>query len=208
MTKALIVDDHPFIRSALRAFLAKDNIETLAEACNGSEALHMARELHPDLIVLDISMPQLDGLEVIRRLKMLGIKSKVLVFTSLSPEFYVTRCMNAGASGFVSKNDDLQSFSKAIQTLKAGYSFFPDSAINSVYRSASPISETEMIASLSDRELFILQQLSQGYSNKDISESILLSNKSVSAYKTRILEKLKLNSIVALADFSKRNNLI
>lgn len=208
MTKALIVDDHPFIRSALKAFLAKEKIEILAEASNGPEGLQLARELSPDLIILDISMPQLDGMEVIRRLGVFGVKAKILIFTSLPPEIYAMRCMQAGAAGFISKNDDLQNFAKALQALEAGYSFFPHLARSSVCRPKTSPSDAEMIASLSDRELFILQKLSQGYSNKDISESILLSNKSISAYKTKILEKLNLTSVVALAEFAKRNNLI
>lgn len=208
MIKALIVDDHPFIRSALKAFLAKENIEVFAEASNGVEALQMARELKPDLIILDISMPQLDGMEVIRRLSVFGVKSKILVFTSLSSESYALRCMQAGVAGFVSKNDDMQNFSKAIKTLEAGYTFFPHFAGSSVCRTKTSASEAAMIASLSDRELFILQKLAQGYSNKDISETVLLSNKSISAYKKRILEKLSLTSVVALAEFTKRNNLI
>ncbi|AVO61313.1 response regulator transcription factor [Pseudomonas chlororaphis] len=208
MFKALVVDDHPFIRAAIKALLLKEKIEVIAEGANGAEALRLARELQPDLIVLDISMPQLDGLEVIHRLASFGVKSKILVLTSLSPQFYATRCMNAGAAGFVSKTNDLNDLSRAVQLLMSGYTFFPNLANSSVRRSDAQGSEADIIACLSDREMLILQQLSQGYSNKEIGEAMLLSNKTISAYKTRLIEKLNVKSVVALADFAKRNDLI
>jgi two-component system response regulator EvgA len=208
MFRAVVIDDHPFIRAAIKALLLNERVEVIAEASNGAEGLSLARDLSPDLIILDISMPQLDGLEVIHRLGSFGVRSKVLVLTSLSPQFYASRCMNAGAAGFVSKTDSLSDLSKGVQMLMAGYTFFPNLANSSVRRSDNQHTEAETIRELSDREMLILQQLAQGYSNKEIGETMLLSNKTISAYKTRLIEKLNVKSVVALADFAKRNNLI
>jgi two-component system response regulator EvgA len=208
MFKAMVVDDHPFIRSSVKMLLKQENFEVVAEADNGADALQLAREYAPDLIVLDIGMPKLDGLEVIRRITALNLKSKILVLTSQSPNFYAMRCMQAGAAGYISKTDDMGELVKAIKAIMEGYTFFPELATSSVRRSDVEATDLELIQSLSDRELMILQQLSNGLSNKEIGEAILLSSKTVSTYKTRLIDKLKVKSVVYLADFAKRNNLI
>lgn len=208
MFKALVVDDHPFIRSSVKMLLKQEHFEVVAEADNGADAVQMAREHEPDLIVLDIAMPKLDGLEVIARICALGLKCRILVLTSQSPLFYSMRCMKAGAAGYISKTNDLDELVKAIKAVMGGYTFFPNLAVSSVRRSDNETTDLELIQSLSDRELTILQRLSQGLSNKEIGDAMLLSNKTVSTYKTRLIEKLNVKSVVYLADFAKRNNLI
>lgn len=208
MYKALVVDDHPFIRSSVKMLLKQEQFEVVAEADNGADAVQMARELEPDLIILDISMPKLDGLEAISRISALGGTSKILVLTSQSALFYSMRCMKAGAAGYISKTNDLGELVKAIKAVMSGYTFFPNLATSSVRRSDVEATDLELIQSLSDRELTILQQLSNGLSNKEIGDAMLLSNKTVSTYKTRLIEKLNVKSVVYLADFAKRNNLI
>ncbi|MFT0474419.1 response regulator [Pseudomonas antarctica] len=208
MHKALVVDDHPFIRATVRVLLEREHFEVIAEADNGADAVQMARKYEPELILLDIAMPNLDGLEVINRISALKLPSKILVLTSQSAAFYAMRCIKAGAAGYISKTDELSELSKAIKALMAGYTFFPNLAGNSVRRSDIDSTEQEMIRGLSDRELIILQQLSKGMSNKEIGDAMLLSNKTVSTYKTRLIEKLHVKSVVYLADFAKRNNLI
>jgi two-component system response regulator EvgA len=202
------VDDHPFIRSSVKMLLKQEKFEVVAEAGNGADALQMAREHEPDLIILDISMPKLDGLEVISRISALGMPSKILVLTSQSPLFYSMRCMKAGAAGYISKTNDLDELVKAIKAVMSGYTFFPNLATSSVRRGDAEATDLELIQSLSDRELTILQQLSNGLSNKEIGDAMLLSNKTISTYKTRLIEKLRVKSVVYLADFAKRNNLV
>lgn len=208
MFKALVVDDHPFIRSSVKMLLKQEHFDVIAEADNGADAVQMAREHEPDLIVLDITMPKLDGLEVISRICALGVNCKILVLTSQSPLFYSMRCMKAGAAGFLSKTNDLDELVKAIKAVMGGYTFFPNLAASSVRRSDVEATDLELIQKLSDRELTILQQLSRGLTNKEIGDSMLLSNKTISTYKTRLIEKLNVRSVVYLADFAKRNNLI
>ena len=208
MFKALVVDDHPFIRSSVKMLLKQEGFEVVAEADNGADAIQLAREHEPELIVLDIAMPKLDGLEVIARLCGLGLSCKILVLTSQSPQFYSMRCMKAGAAGYISKTNDMDELVKAIKAVMSGYTFFPNLALSSVRRSDAETTDLELIQTLSDRELTILQQLSQGLSNKEIGDAMLLSNKTISTYKTRLIEKLKVKSVVYLADFAKRNNLV
>lgn len=208
MQKALVVDDHPFIRSTVKMLLKQEGFEVVAETDNGVDAVQLVREHQPELILLDIAMPRMDGLEVLSRIAALGLTSKILILTSQSPLYYSARCMKAGAAGYISKVDDLSELIKGIKAVMSGYMYFPNLAVSSVRRSDSEASEQAMIQSLSDRELSILQQLALGMSNKDIGESMLLSSKTVSTYKTRLIEKLNMKSVVYLADFAKRNHLI
>ncbi|MHC8318555.1 response regulator [Pseudomonas sp. LB3P31] len=208
MVKAMVVDDHPFIRASVTMLLQQENIEVIAEADNGADAVQRAREHAPDLIVLDIAMPRLDGLQVITRIVTQQPRCKIVVLTSQSALFYAMRCMKAGAAGFISKTDDLGELIKAIKAVLSDYTFFPNLASSSVRRSDAQASDLELIQSLSDRELTILQQLSTGMSNKEIGEAMLLSSKTISTYKTRLIEKLNVKSVVYLADFAKRNQLI
>lgn len=208
MYKAMVVDDHPFIRSTVKMILKQEQFEIVAEADNGSDAVQLIREHVPDLVLLDISMPKLDGLDALRRIAALGLPVRILVLTSLSPVFFSMRCMKAGAAGYVSKGDDLGELVKAISAVMSGYTFFPNLTINSVRRDDVHASEQTLISSLSDRELTILQQLAKGLSNKQIGEDMLLSNKTISTYKSRLIEKLNVSSLIHLADLAKRNHLI
>jgi two-component system response regulator EvgA len=208
MYKALIVDDHSVIRMAGRMLLKQQQFEVVAETDNGADAVQLAREHIPDLILLDIAMPKLDGLEVLARISALNLPSKILILTSQPAEFYAMRCMKAGAAGYISKVDDLDELVRAIRAIMSGYTFFPNLAANSVRRSDVESTEHELIQRLSDREMTILQQLANGKSNKEIADAMLLSNKTISTYKVRLIEKLNVKSVVYLADFAKRNNLI
>ena len=208
MYRVLIVDDHSLIRSAMAMMLSGQNYKVVGEAKDGVEAVQMARECAVDLIILDISMPGLDGLEVISRIRASGVVSRILVLTSLPALIYSQRCMKAGADGFVTKSQDLNELLRAIKAIMGGYMFFPNLKISSVRNSDATLSEEEMIQRLSDRELTILQQLARGLSNKQIAQDMMLSSKTISTYKARLIEKLNMKSVVYLADFAKRNQLI
>lgn len=208
MYRVLIVDDHSLIRSAMAMMLSGQSFKVVGEATDGVEAVQMARDYAADLIILDISMPGLDGLEVISRIRASGVTSRILVLTSLPALFYSQRCMKAGADGFVTKSQDLNELLRAIKAIMSGYMFFPNLKVSSVRNSDATLSEAEMIQRLSDRELTILQQLARGLSNKQIAEDMMLSSKTISTYKARLIEKLNMKSVVYLADFAKRNQLI
>jgi two-component system response regulator EvgA len=206
--KVLIADDHSLIRSAMKILLENQGYEVVAEATNGADAVQLARLHQVDLMVLDITMPGLDGLEVLNRIRASGLNTRILVLTSQSPLFYSQRCMKAGAAGFITKSQDLTELLRAIKVIMDGYTFFPYLAASSVRNSDSTMSDIELIQQLSARELYILQQLARGLSNKKIAEDMILSSKTISTYKARLIEKLNIKSVVYLADFAKRNDLI
>ena len=208
MRKALIVDDHPFIRRIVRFVLEKANFHIAAETDNGASALDLARSHVPHLIVLDLSMPKLDGLEVLKRLHLLGLPIKVLVLTSKGSDFYADRCIRAGAIGFIEKTEDVDALTNAINIVMSGRVYLSDMGIDLPGDKNQNKNDQQLIETLSDRELRTLLYLVSGFSNKKISEVMLLSEKTVSTYKTRVLAKLNIKSVVYLAEFARRNNLI
>lgn len=208
MRKALIVDDHPFIRRIVRFVLEKANFQIAAETDNGATALDLARSHVPHLIVLDLSMPKLDGFEVLKRLHVLGLPIKVLVLTSKGSDFYADRCIRAGAIGFIEKTEDVDALSKAVNIVMSGRLYLSDIEAELPTEKNQDKSDQQLIKTLSDRELRTLHYLVSGFSNKKISEVMLLSEKTVSTYKTRLLTKLNIKSVVYLAEFARRNDLI
>ncbi|HBO4183398.1 TPA: response regulator transcription factor [Pseudomonas aeruginosa] len=197
MSRILIVDDHPVIRMAMKMLLEAEGHQIVGDTDNGVDAISLGRELKPDLVILDIGIPRLDGLEVISRLMVLALPLKILVL----------RSMQAGAAGFVCKQGGLAELVTAVNAVASGYSYFPSSAMRPVQQGAYS-DDVELLGRLSDREVSVLQYLSQGYSNKQISEQMFISNKTVSTYKARLLLKLNAGSLVDLIEFAKRNTLI
>ncbi|MHC8395846.1 response regulator [Pseudomonas sp. LB3P93] len=206
MKSALLVDDHPVVRAAVKLVLEREGFKRIHEAASVGEALTILREQAVDLVILDLVMPGGNGLDVLERIKVNGWMCVVLMFTSLDPLFFQERCMRAGALGYVSKTNDLSHLHKAVQAVMARYTYFaqlPTGPVDMLQHS-----EKQMIDKLSNRELTILQYLARGTKNKEIAELMHLSHKTVSTYKTRLIEKLGLSSAVYLRDFAIRNHLI
>lgn len=207
MSRILIVDDHPVIRMAMKMLLEAEGHQIVGDTDNGVDAISLGQELKPDLVILDIGIPRLDGLEVISRLMVLALPLKILVLTGQSSSLFALRSMQAGAAGFVCKQGGLAELVTAVNAVASGYSYFPSSAMRPVQQGAYS-DDVELLGRLSDREVSVLQYLSQGYSNKQISEQMFISNKTVSTYKARLLLKLNAGSLVDLIEFAKRNTLI
>jgi len=207
MKSALIVDDHPVVRAAVKIVLGQEGFQRVYEASSGNEVMPLVREHQPDVLVLDISLPKLDGLEVLARLQDSGERCRVVVFSSHEAMFFQDRCIRAGAAAYVAKSNDLEHLHKAIHAITAGYTYFAQLS-TSVSLSALQRSEKQRIDGLSNRELSIFRDLAMGISNKQIAETLHLSHKTVSTYKTRLIEKLDVKSAVHLRDFALRNCLI
>ncbi|WP_408597857.1 response regulator [Pseudomonas sp. PLMAX] len=208
MKSAMAVDDHPVVRGAVKSVLRHMGYKRIHEAACGNEVLPLLREHKPDLVVLDLILPLLDGLDVLARIQMEEMPCKVVVFTAQEAAFFQDRCMRAGAMAYVAKTNDLEHLQKAVQAVMAGYTYFTRLPTSSVSLSQAQRSEKQMIDRLSDRELSIFQQLAQGKSNKAIAEIMHLSHKTVSTYKTRLTEKLNVESSVHLRDLAQRHHLI
>ncbi|NWE43145.1 response regulator transcription factor [Pseudomonas yamanorum] len=208
MHKVVLVDDHPFIRASVRALVTQAGHKVVAEADNGVDAITAVREWTPDLVLLDITMPRMDGITVIERIRALEMTPKIIVLSYLSPEHYAMRCVTAGAAGFICKSDELSTLPQAIKSVMDGYVYFPQSSVPLNGKVGVFTHEEQLIATLSNRELSVFQQLSNGMSNKDIATNILLSSKTISCYKARLFAKLNVTSVVELADMARRNSII
>ncbi|MCF4994527.1 response regulator [Pseudomonas syringae] len=208
MKSALIADDHPVVRATVRMILEKEKYTRIQEAASGNEVISMLREHTPRLVILDLHLPGLDGLEVLARIKANELTCRVLVFTSYEPAFYQERCLRAGAMGYVTKTNELEQLRNAVRALDSGYSYFTSPAMSTGAMGTLQLSEKQMIDRLSDRELCIFIHLAEGMANKDIAELMILSIKTVSTYKHRLMTKLGVGSTVHLRDFATRNHLI
>ncbi|BBU44138.1 response regulator transcription factor [Pseudomonas monteilii] len=205
MHSIFIVDDHPVIRLAVRMLLENQNYKIAGESDNGVDAMQMIRESNPDLVILDISIPKLDGLEVLSRFQSMALPLKVLVLTAQSPALFAVRCMHSGAAGYVCKQEDLGELLSAIKAVLAGYNYFPSQAINN---NPTTGTDLQLFRQVNDRELMVLQLFAQGRSNKEIAKGMFLSSKTVSTYKKRLMHKLQVNTLVDLIEMAKRNALV
>jgi len=208
MKKVIIVDDHPVIRFAVKMLLERNEMEVVAETNNGVDAIQKTRECLPDLVLLDIGLPKIDGFQVLERLRTLNLQLKILVLTSQSSSHFAQRCKQAGADGFVTKSDDMSELLDAIKMVMRGYSFFPQSTYQSYEQTYSDHDDDGLLEQLSDRELSVLVSIGKGMGNKQIGEQLLLSEKTISTYKHRLKQKLNAQSLIDLIDFARRNNLI
>ena len=203
MNKILIVDDHPTVRFATRLLLEREGYEVLGEAHDGVNAVAMCQELLPEVVILDLGLPRLDGLTVLERLRALNPSPRIMVFTGLPPRLFAKRCIEAGASAFVVKEDSLDILRAALKAVLSGYSYLPDSG----HVLDASGSELERLDRLSNREIAVLALLIKGASNTHIAESMLLSAKTVSTYKARIMEKLQVDSLVEMVELANRHKL-
>jgi len=202
MTTVMLVDDHPIVLTAVRMLLERERFRVIGTAEDGKEAVELARKLSPQVVIVDIGLPELDGMEVIKRLQLLDPPPKIMALTGQPADLYVRRCLDAGIGAFVNKNEDIESVVFALKELIKGYSTFPQMSVNS----NSLESENARLDSLSNREMEVLRRLARGENNKAIGESMNLSAKTISTYRGRIMEKLKSESLVEMIDLAKRNS--
>lgn len=202
MKKILIVDDHPVVLMATKILLEKHHYHVVGEATNGVDALKMIKLHQPELVIIDIYLPLLDGLEVIERAKKSGYKSRFFVLTSQAKNQYLNRCVSVGASGFLSKEKSTDMLIFGVNTILSGYGFFPDT-VNS-----TELNKENDISILSERELMVFKDLALGLSNKEISNKMFISTKTVSTYKSRIFEKLNISKLVDIYHLAKENKII
>jgi two-component system response regulator NreC len=186
-------------------------MEVIGEADNGEEAIRKVDELRPDVIVLDIAMPRINGLDVIRRIRSLGIPSKVLVLTMHSEEQYLLQVLRAGGSGYVLKASADTELMEAIRTVHRGHAFLYPTATTLLledYRDRRTEDNGTGLDSLSDREREVLVLTAGGYTNQEIAERLIISAKTVDTYRSRVMEKLQLRHRSELVRFALRHGLL
>ncbi|HDR9482182.1 LuxR family transcriptional regulator [Burkholderia aenigmatica] len=206
MSRIIIVDDHPVVRLGVRLMLEKEGYSVVAECDSGTACIQAVREHAPDLLILDLAIPKIDGFAVISHLKATGQNVKILVLTS-SNAYNAMRCLQAGAAGFVCKDDNLAEMVGAARAVLSGYTYFPESTLLQLQESGVSASEEHVLAGLTDREVSVLRMLARGMRNQEIAKDLMLSHKTVSTYRVRLMSKLNVPNFVALVEFAKRNGI-
>jgi two-component system response regulator NreC len=193
--RVLLADDHPILRSGLAALLAlEEGLRVVGQAATGEEAVERTRLLRPDVVVMDLGMPGIGGLEATRQVIALGLGARVLVLTSLSEEEYLLPVMDAGASGFVRKNSADVALAGAVRTVARGDVFLPPSAARVLLETWRHTNEPPAgpLDQLSERERRVLALTAEGYSSADIGKKLYLSPKTVDTYRARLMHRLGL----------------
>ena len=193
--RVLVADDHPFFRDGLRSLLTSSpDTELIGEAGNGEEAIALAADLQPDVILMDIQMPGMDGIEATRRIVQESPQVRVLVVTMFEDDGTVFRAMRAGARGYMLKGANYAEMLRAIRAVGNGEAIFsPQVAVRLVdyFASIRPATQPEVFPELSDREREILDLIAQGHKNLEIAKSLYLSPKTVRNHVSNILGKLQ-----------------
>ena len=203
--RVLVADDHPVVLAGVRALLNRNpGIEIIGEAHDGRTALQMATELQPSILVLDFSMPDLNGVEVTKRLLAERPHSKVIVLTVHEDRSYLRKLIEAGAVGYVLKRSAADDLLRAIQAVAAGGVYLdPSIAGHAIDRTPNRLKEaTNGRAELSEREVEVLRLTAVGHSNKAIANILRISVKSVETYKARAMDKLGFRSRVELVGYA------
>ncbi|HDR2754106.1 TPA: response regulator [Enterobacter asburiae] len=207
MNNVLLVDDHPVTRMAVRMLLEKDGMTVIGETNDGLKAVQQTRQLLPDFVIVDIDIPSLNGINVVQRLRANDFNGGILVLTGKDDKHYVRRCASAGADGFISKRNNLTELQDAIRAIKSGYGFFP---INRARQNAAGdflLDDKDKIANLSEKELQVLHFLAKGLKIIDIAGKMMISDKTVSTYKSRLMKKLDLETSKDIYHFAQRNKI-
>lgn len=214
MLRILIADDHAVIREALRGLIAeRADWQLCGEARNGREAVEFAKRLHPDVVVLDLSMPELNGLEATRQIRKQLPSVEVLIFTMHDTEDLVTQVIAAGARGYLLKADAVSHLEHAMDALAQHKPYFAPAVSQMMLDAVAKSAESETSSALEQRTLTvreceIIQLLAEGKSNKAISGLLDLSVTTVQTHRAAIMRKLDIKSIAELVRYAVRNKII
>ena len=209
LIKVLIVDDHELIRTGISRLLADfDKINVVGEAVSGEDGVAKARELRPDVVLMDANMPGIGGLEATRRLIRYDPDIKVIAVTVHNEEPYPTKFMQAGAAGYVTKGADIKEMVIAIRQVKSGKRYItPDVAQQMALKALNP-DDASPFDILSEREMQVMLMITQGQKVQDISDQLFLSPKTVNSYRYRLFEKLNIENDVELTHLAIRHGVI
>lgn len=211
--RTLIVDDHALVRAGLRALLGcEPDIEVVGEAASGVEAVEKVAELRPDVVLMDLTMPGLSGLDATRQIAAGAVPCRVLVLTMHPADDYLIAVLEAGGSGFATKDGPEQELVDAIRTVAAGQVFLYPSAARVLLESyrapRSHGSDPDPVELLSARELEVLVQTVGGFTASEIGERLQISAKTVDTYRQRAMEKLKLHHRSEMVRFALDRGLL
>jgi two-component system response regulator NreC len=211
MTRVLIADDHAIVRAGLRALLAEEAaFDLVGEAAGGVEAIELVEKTDPDVLILDLSMPDLDGISVTRKIKPQFPSLKVLILTLHEDEALLKEAIKAGAAGYILKHAAEAELISALRTILRGDLYVDPSMVRGLLEeSRSPqVNQKDQTESLTQRETEILRLIVEGYTNRQIGQELNISIRTVEGHRANISDKLGLHSRVELVRYARNNGLI
>ena len=210
--RVLVADDQSMVRAGFRMLLSQEHdIEVVAEASNGREAIDKASRFHPTIVLMDIRMPELDGLQATRRILAEDAAARILILTTFDLDEYVYEALRAGASGFVLKDDPPEQLLSAIRTVAGGDALLSPSITKRVIERFARIPQLtprKELQDLTERELDVLRLIARGLSNAEIGEKLYISDTTVKTHITHIFQKLDLRDRVQAVVFAYETGLL
>src|SRR5687767_5808790 len=213
----MLVDDHQIIRDGIKAFLKDDdNINVIGEADNGKQLLQLVEENQPDLVLMDINMPEMDGYEATKLLQKNFPDIKILILSMLDHEKYVSKMLNAGASGYILKNSGKDELLCGIRQVSKGYKYICTDLslifLNKLHRDFSQEiigdGAVKKVADLSQREIEVLKLIAEGLTNAEIADKLFTSKRTIESHRQNIIEKTQVKNTAALFKYALNNGLI
>lgn len=210
--RVFLADDHAVVRDGLRALLeAQDDITVVGDAANGRQAVDQVRKLRPDVVVMDIAMPELNGIEATQQIRESCPSTHVMILSMHSSPEHIFRALQAGARGYLIKESAGKEVAMAVRALHAGRRYFSrqitDTVIDDYIHQRQFSSDQSPLGSLSPREREVLQLVVEGKSSVEIAEILFLSPKTVETYRSRIMEKLGIHDLPGLVKFAIQQGL-
>ncbi len=210
-TKILLADDHRIVREGLRSLFEKESdLLVVGEAQNGREAVRLATQLRPEVVVMDLSMPELNGIEAIRQILAKLPRTKVLALSMHSNKRFVVEALRAGAAGFLLKDSAFEELVRALRIVLENRSYLSPEVTGAVIDDVAhrvPAGPESAVLRLSDREREVLQLLAEGRSTREIAERLHVSGKTVDTHRQHIMKKLDLHSVAELTKYAIREGL-
>lgn len=209
--RIMLVDDHKMIRDGLRALIERHkNMEVMAEAADGQNAVKKAEKLSPEVVVIDIGMPELNGIEATRQITALKCSPKVIGLSMHADRRYVAQMLKAGASGYVLKDSAFEELVQAIETVAQGRTYLSPQIASTVvteFKRTAKNDDGSVFAVLTAREREVLQQIAEGCATKEIASALSVSVKTVETHRRQIMEKLDLHSVAQLTKYAVKEGL-
>jgi len=206
--KIILVDDHQMFRDGVKSVLSdEENIDIVGEVGNGKDLFKLLESTRPDLIITDISMPDISGIEVAKSISENYSDIKILILSMHSNEEFITKALSVGANGYLPKDTAMSELLEAIHTIYKGENYFNKEISDTILKSLRNKSQKNEGKSLTNREKEIIELVVEGLTNKEIAEKLFISIRTVDSHKNNIMQKLNLKSSIELVKYAIKNNL-
>jgi len=213
LIKVLITDDHQIIIDGLKSLLAdKEQIKVIAEASNGKEALDILKLLQVDVVLMDIDMPVLNGIEATKEIKAEYPETKVIILSMYKESGLIKTLIQIGADGYLLKNSDKDELIEAITRVASGQQYFSSdvtmSLLDKISKKSSQFQPDKRVSELTQREIEILKLITEGFSNKEIGDKLFISHRTVDSHRTNLMKKVGVNNIAGLIRFAIKTGFV